>query len=139
MIAYFDTSALLPLIVDEPASEVAARVWDVADRVVSVRLVYPEARAALARAHRLGRITSRRLQSAVVQLDRLLDQLDVVEITARLARRAGELAEHQSLRGYDAVHLAGAELINSRDTVLVAGDTRLCDAGERLWINVARL
>jgi len=46
VIAYFDTSAVVPLLVDEPGSSTAATLWDRADRVVSVRLVYAEARAA---------------------------------------------------------------------------------------------
>jgi uncharacterized protein len=58
VIAYFDTSAVMPLLIAEPGSDRAAALWDGADRVVSVRLVYPEARAALAQAERLGRLTS---------------------------------------------------------------------------------
>ena len=139
MIAYFDTSAVLPLVVDEPGSLGATRLWDASDRVASVRLVYPEGRAALAQAHRLGRLAARRFRSAVTQLDSLVLQLDIVEFTERIAHRAGELAEQQSLRGYDAVHLAGVEALNDPDTILVAGDHQLCDAGERLGINVARI
>lgn len=52
MIAYFDTSAFVPLVIDEPSSPTAQRLWDIADRVVSVRLLYPETRAALAMARR---------------------------------------------------------------------------------------
>lgn len=58
MIAYFDTSALIPLLIEEPRSPRAGRVWDVAEHVTSVRLIYTEARAALARAARLGRLSS---------------------------------------------------------------------------------
>ncbi|CAN5819560.1 hypothetical protein BH18ACT2_BH18ACT2_20760 [soil metagenome] len=38
MIAYFDTSAIVPLLIDEPGTALAARTWTIADRVVSVRL-----------------------------------------------------------------------------------------------------
>ena len=55
MIAYFDTSAVIPTIIDEPASVACVRLWDEADRVISVRLLYPEARAALARHGRPAR------------------------------------------------------------------------------------
>jgi prevent-host-death family protein len=48
VIADFDTSALIPLLIEEPGSVRAGRVWDVADHVTSVRLIYTEARAALA-------------------------------------------------------------------------------------------
>ncbi|MGH9051940.1 MAG: type II toxin-antitoxin system VapC family toxin [Acidimicrobiia bacterium] len=139
MITYFDTSALLPLFVDEPASQVAGRLWDTSDRVASVRLVYPEGRAALAQANRLGRITARQLRTAVGHFDRLIAQLFIVEITEILAERAGELAEQQGLRGYDAVHLAAAEAVADPDTILVAGDHQLCDAAGRLGINFAQV
>jgi uncharacterized protein len=139
VIAYFDTSAVLPLIIDEPASQLAGRLWDDSDRVATVRLVYPEARAALAQANRLGRLNSRQLRFAVGSLDRLIPQLDVIEISETLAKRAGQLAEQMALRGYDAVHLAGVEAIGDADTILVAGDHHLCQAAQRLDLNVAQI
>lgn len=41
MIAYIDTSALIPLFGDEPASDVCGQVWDAATRVVGTPLAYP--------------------------------------------------------------------------------------------------
>ena len=70
MIAYFDTSAVIPLLIGEPSSVTCARVWNEAARSISVRLLYPEARAALARAERMGRITKRQhLAAAMAALD----------------------------------------------------------------------
>jgi len=57
VIAYYDTSAVVPLLIAEPGSARAATLWDQADRVISVRLLYPEARTALADAKRLGRLS----------------------------------------------------------------------------------
>jgi predicted nucleic acid-binding protein len=139
VIAYFDTSALIPLVIQEPASSGAARLWDGATRVVSVRLVYPEGRAALAQARRMGRLSSRQLRSAVVALESLDGQLDHVEITAPLAARAGQLAEDHALRGYDAVHLAAAELITDGDLVVVAGDQDLKSAAHAMGLATANL
>ncbi len=56
LIVYFDTSALVKLVFDEPGSELAAELWDRAEAVVSSQLIYPEARAAVASAHRQGRV-----------------------------------------------------------------------------------
>src|SRR5207244_7507343 len=64
VIAYFDTSAVVPLLVAERGSALVASLWDGADRAVSGRVAYPEARAALAQAHRLGRLTARQLRDA---------------------------------------------------------------------------
>jgi len=137
LIAYFDTSALVPLIIDESGSERAGRLWDQADRVASVRLMYPEARAALAQARRDNRLSSTALRAAVKDLDDLAAQLDIVELTEQLALRAGELAEAHALRGYDAVHLAAAEQLYDDDLVMVAGDSALLGAGEILGFATA--
>jgi hypothetical protein len=63
----------------------------------------------------------------------------MIEISQALSRRAGELAELMALRGYDAVHLAGAEAIGDPDTIMVAGDHHLCRAAQQLNINVAEI
>jgi len=137
VIAYFDTSALIPLLVDERGSERASRLWDVADNVVAVRLIYAEARAALAQAARLGRLAAADLATAIDALEGLYANLDLLEVDERLVRRAGELAQHHALRGYDAVHLAAAERIRDDTTVMVAGDRDLCTAARTLGMAVA--
>jgi predicted nucleic acid-binding protein len=128
VIAYFDTSAVVPLVVAEAGSARAATLWDGADRAVSVRLVYPEGRAALAQAQRLGRLTVRQLRAAVREFEARYLELDVVELDDVLARRAGHLAELYGLRGYDGVHLAAADRVCDPDLVVVAGDRALLTA-----------
>jgi uncharacterized protein len=115
----------------------AGRVWDVAEHVASVRLIYTEARAALAQAARLERLAPADLPTAIAALDRLYDQLDMVEVDELLVRRAGELAQHHALRGYDAIHLAAAERVRHGTSVMVASDHELCAAAEALGIAVA--
>lgn len=137
MIAYFDTSSLVPLLVEESGSERANLLWNEADRIVAIRLVYAEGRAALAMAVRLGRLDQGALRTSVLGLDQLYQQMDIVEISDNLVRRAGVLAEDHSLRGYDAVHLAAAETLSGDGIVLVAGDGPLCQAARALGLAVA--
>jgi uncharacterized protein len=139
VIAYVDASAVLPLVVAEPGSDRAGALWDGADRVVSVRLVYPEARAALAQAERLGRLTARQLRDAVTELDTLFEQIDLVEVDDVLARRAGELAEVRQLRGYDPVHIAAAVRVRDPSVVMVAGDGALLAAAAAEGMAIAEL
>jgi uncharacterized protein len=139
VIAYFDTSAVVPLLIAEPGSARAASLWDGADRVVRVRLIYPETRAALAQAERLGRLTARQLRDAVSGFDSLFEEIDLVEIDDALARRAGELAEVRQLRGYDAVHLAAADRVRDPNVVVIAGDGALLDAAAAEGMTVAEL
>jgi uncharacterized protein len=136
---YFDTSAIVPIVIEEPSSIVASRLWDAADRVVSSRLVYAEGRAALAIARRLDRIDERGLREAVDDLESLHDQLDVIEITEGLIREAGGLAEQLNLRGYEAVHLASARLVDDPEMVLAAGDQRLLAAARAVGMATADL
>ena len=136
MIAYFDTSAIVPLIINEDSSDLFSRVWNESSRVLSVRLLYPEARAALAKAERMGRLSGTQLAAAIVELESIITEVDHIEVTEALARRAGELARAHSLRGYDAVHLAAASAVADSDVVLVTGDSDLANAANAIGIAV---
>lgn len=98
MIAYFDTSALVPLVDEEPTTAMCSRLWSESTRVMSIRLIYPEARAAFARAQRMGRLTASQLDGAVAELDSLVDEVDVIELTAEIALSAGHVAQQFGLR-----------------------------------------
>jgi len=76
--------------------------------VATSRVAYPEARAALARRQREAAITRAALARAVAALDRDLARFVVVELSAKVAKRAGDLAERRALQGFDAIHLASA-------------------------------
>lgn len=127
MITYIDTSALLKLLVnDEPGRNGVEALWLASTAVVCCELGYVEARAALAAAHRARRVTAAGLRDARPVLDELWAQLDVVPVTTSLIRAAADLAEHASLRGYDAVHLAAALTVPVDS--FASSDVRLCEA-----------
>lgn len=90
MIAYFDTSAIVPLLIAEIGTRTAGDIWDRADRLVSVRLAHVEARAALAQAARMRRISPQHLRSSVRELGDLFAQVDVIEADEDLIHEAGE-------------------------------------------------
>jgi predicted nucleic acid-binding protein len=139
VIAYFDTSALVPLLIDEVGSDAAGDAWDHSSRLVSVRLIRVEARAGLAQAARTNRITSAQLRAFARDLNGLLAQLEFVEIDDALVRGAGDLAESQALRAYDAVHLAAALTVATDDLVVVAGDRSLLSAAETAGLATAAI
>ncbi len=139
MIAYFDTSAIVTLVIEEPGTAAASTVWDSADRVVSVRLARVEARAALAQATLLGRLTPAQHRRATTSLDMLLDQVDWIELDDVLLDSACDLAEARAMCAYDAVHLAAAERLGAQEVLVVAGDRALLEAAAALGISVARL
>ena len=136
MIAYFDTSALIKLLVMEDGSDVADRVWEGATAVVSSRLAYPEARAALADARRADRLVSAQLARAKLNLEIRWRQMRGIEVRPEIAVHAGDLAERHGLRGYDAVHLASALAIREVRPTVVTWDADLAVAAlaERLGV-----
>lgn len=92
MITYVDTSTLIKLLIDEVGTAEAGLIWDEPDVLVSARLAYVEARAALAAARRQGRISIPPFRKAADGLEALWSQLSVVEIDEHLMRLAGDLA-----------------------------------------------
>ena len=129
MIAYIDTSAFVPLLVDEESSAACAEIWESADQVVSTRLLEIEAATALYRAYRLQRFGAEILMEALKTLDSFLTDLDVVEIDQWLIQNARRCAADAPLRGFDAVHCAAGLLLAEQiDSVLVSGDQQLLTA-----------
>ena len=123
--------------VPEPGSNEATELYDSARRVRSSRLLVPEAFAALARAQRTGRLGPRAATFALSSTRTLLAAIEPIELDAALADRAGELATEHGLRGYDAVHLASYELIETDTSVLVAADGGLLRAAKTIGQAVA--
>jgi uncharacterized protein len=135
VITYIDTSVLIKLLIEEVGTGEAGQIWDAPDVLVSVRIGYAEARAALAAALRQKRISAAVFRSASAGLDELWSQVTVVEIDEDLTRSAGDLADTHGLRGYDAVHLAAALRVEA--DVFSSADRRLCDAASALGFHVA--
>ncbi|WP_308464995.1 type II toxin-antitoxin system VapC family toxin [Rathayibacter soli] len=134
MIAYFDTSAFLPLVVDEAGSARCRRLWDAADQIVVTRLVHVEVSAALAAAERLGRITSSDHDEALFLVAAVWRQCNIRELDAQLMVAAGHLARRFGLRGYDAVHCAAAAELSGDEFAAASGDQALLKAWNALGL-----
>lgn len=128
MIAYFDGSALVKLVIDEPGSDDAAALWDGADAVLSSRVANAEVRAAIAAAHRAARLTHEQNAGARRLWGRLWPALRLVEVSRAVGQHAGDLAEDHALSGFDAIHLASALLIDADELIVATWDTRLAVA-----------
>lgn len=137
MNVYFETSAFFKLVVDEEGSAEAAELWDAAHRVVASRLMYPEARAALAAAARAGRVTSSELRLVRSRLESRWNQVEIIEIDDEIARASGDLAESHALRGYDSVHLASAVALADETSILATWDLDLRMAALENGLQVA--
>ena len=138
MIAYLDTSALVKLFVHEAGTEEALGIWDAATLRTTSILAYAECRAALAAAVRAHRLTAAGLRTARRLLNEHWDELAHIGVDERMVKAAGDLAESQALRGYDAIHLAAALAAGDGGTlVFVTWDRALTDAAARVGLPVA--
>ncbi len=124
-LVYFDSSALVKLVVDEPGTDLASALWDGCDAALSSRLAYPEVRAALAASRRNAELTERELRGAEAAWDEFWAAMRPVELTPAVERHAGRLAGTRAVRGADAVHLASALAIDSPGLLVAVWDRRL--------------
>jgi predicted nucleic acid-binding protein len=124
-IVYFDSSALVKLVVEEVGSDLAADLWDGCDAAVASRLAYPEVRAALATAGRNHDLDEADVRAAEAAWQEYWAAVRPVELTATVEQHAGRLASRHALRGADAVHLASALAIGEPDLIIAVWDRRL--------------
>ena len=129
-LVYFDSSALVKLVVEEAGSDLAADIWDGCDAAVASRLAYPEVCAALAAAARNHDLDQHGLEAAERAWEEYWAAVRPVELTVDVERHAGQLARRHALRGADAVHLASALAIADPELVVAVWDQRL-HAGAR--------
>ena len=124
-IVYFDSSALVKLVLDETGSDVAAALWNACDAALSSRLAYPEVCAALAAAGRNHDLTASEASAAADEWEIFWSSMRPIDLSADVERVAGELAVVHRLRGADAVHLASALALGSQEVALAVWDKRL--------------
>ena len=131
---YFDSSAFVKLLLVEPGSRAVGAAWDDAGpaspRPRSTRNLGRRSRRPIAATESTKLSISRRVE----ELDGLWPEIDVLELTEPLARRAGALAEAHALRGYDAIHLASAEAVLDAGSVMVVADAQLAEAATAIGL-----
>jgi uncharacterized protein len=125
---YFDSSALVKMLLREEGWELVRDLWSRATRCAVNRLAYPEVRAGLAAAVRAGRIGESAVEGLIDRLHEVHRGSYVIDIDELLATEAGDLADEHALRGYDGVHLAAALNIDSPRIVVATWDRELAVA-----------
>jgi len=136
-LVYFDSSALVKLVLDEVGSDVAAVLWNACDVALSSRLAYPEVCAALATAGRNHDLTESEASAATSDWELFWASMRPVELSADVEQAAGSLAATHQLRGADAVHLASALALGSTDLTVAVWDKRLHAGATAVGLAVA--
>ncbi len=95
-----------------------------------------EARAALARARRGGRLSARKEREAWARFERIWSTSAIFEVDRSLLAMATDLAARHGLRGYDAVQLASgmraADVTGARGFVCLDRELNSAAAAEGL-------
>jgi predicted nucleic acid-binding protein len=136
-LVYFDSSALVKLVLDEVGSDIAAALWNACDVALSSRLAYPEVCAALAAAGRNHELTEPEASAAATDWEQFWASMRPVELSADVERAAGSLVAIHQLRGADAVHLASALALGSTDLTVAVWDKRLHAGAAAVGLAVA--
>ena len=138
VVYFFDSSALVKRYAHETGSAWVLAITEptAGHSLYIARITAVEVVSAMARRQRGGSVSETDAATAMLDFRHdLSHQYRVVEITPTVITRAMELAEAHSLRGYDAVQLAAALVVqNMRQTLglpaleLVSADRDLNDA-----------
>lgn len=126
---YFDSSALLKLLFEEPESGQLEQ-W------VSEQSGVPAVSSELVKIE-VTRATRRLDPQVLPAARRLVAQLDLVPMTSDLIESAGDVGS-DLLRSLDAVHLASALSLGSALTAFVAYDARLTTAAQDADLPIAQ-
>lgn len=111
MILYLDTSALVKAYVEEAFSQKIRSEMSQAQIVASHPIAYVEAHAAFSRAKRENKISEQEFDSVRSSFRSDWENYLLFENTTELLKQAADLADMLSLRAYDSVHLAAANLL----------------------------
>jgi predicted nucleic acid-binding protein len=122
VIAYFDSSALLKLLLPESGSAEAKRVWTSGIRRSTSRIAHAELACALGAAVRQGRLTH--ADAGVVDGTFLRGNADLIEADDSIVSGAAVLGVRHGLKGLDAIHVSSALSLREFDPLVVSWDVR---------------
>ena len=105
---YWDASAIVPIVINEPSSAAVVAMLDQDPHIVAWWTTELECVSAISRREREGRLDAADVASATARLRMLRTAWDEVEPGARLRQTATRLLRVHPLRAADALQLAAA-------------------------------
>lgn len=110
MIVYLDASAMVKRYIAEAGSTDVVALLDAAQLVATAVVSRAELAAALGKAVRVGLATRDALATTFADMEQDWNDYVRLDVNEHAVARAATLAWSQQLRGYDAVHLACAQV-----------------------------
>lgn len=139
MILYLDTSALVKLYIEENHSAVVLNAAEAADGLASHAIAYVETLTTFARLLRESRLSGQDHAMLKQRFEAHWQDFLQMSLSASLLRRAATLAEAFSLRAYDSVHLAAADMLQKQtrqQVVFACFDQRLNQSARVLGLEL---
>ncbi len=119
MILYCDTSALIKRYVEEAGSDQVDRLFEEGSSVVTSTVAFAEIMAVFRRKYREGILTRTGYSKSVLEFKKEYSKLILVSITPELNQLIENLVVKHPLRGFDAIHLASALLVQKEGSMNV--------------------
>lgn len=119
MILYFDTSALIKRYVEEDGSKEVDHLWEGSSEIITSVVAFAEIIAAFRRKYREGIISKAGYSKTVSEFKNEYSELILVSISPDLNQVIERLLLKHPLRGFDAIHLASALLIQKEGPLAV--------------------
>jgi len=136
---FWDTSAIIPLLADEPTREGLLAILDDDPQIVAWWGTLVEIASALARRERDNLITASEVESALAAARQLADGWHEILPSDAVRRTAERLVRAHPLRAADSLQLAAAIIAADHDPTtleLVCLDARLATAARREGFSV---
>jgi hypothetical protein len=134
MMVYFDTSALVKKYCVEDGTDTITMLYEQADGVAISKVGRAEIFSAFYRKYRDGDITSRQLRQILKQFKEEWEYFTKVPINDTVDDIAEDLISRNTLRGFDAIHLATLMLLEKRvpgEWLFACADARLVAAAKK--------
>ncbi len=112
MILYLDTSALVKRYFGEENSAEVVNYWTQAQEIVTSCVTYAEAMASFWRKKREGLTPEEMIHEAARLFKKDWETFVRVKVNEDLNQYVDSLVQRYPLRGFDAIHLASAKVIN---------------------------
>jgi predicted nucleic acid-binding protein len=139
--AYFDSSAIVKVYVQEDGRATVLRLLRLHEVVVSAILPV-EIRGALRRRAQENAIESSRLPAALNQLAADREQWNVLAVSAEILGRAEEIVANYAVRTLDAIHIASAKEFAERlqtRVPFISADHRQVEAATAIGLTVQQV